>query len=85
MADADFSKLFLIKSQIPPDQEEARRVMALNIFSFPSIYLRQMYKITSMWKLLRIFVGLSFLRNMPMYPATDEFSPLQLDLKLIKR
>lgn len=50
MVDTDFCKLFLIKSQTLPEQEEARRVTVWNIFSFPSICLRQMYKITSMWK-----------------------------------
>lgn len=40
----------LIKLQTLPDQEEAKKVMVLNTFSFPSTCLRQTYRITSMVK-----------------------------------
>lgn len=50
VADVDFCKLFLIKSQTRPEQKEARKAMVWNIFSFPSTCSRQMYKITSTWK-----------------------------------
>lgn len=44
------SFFLLIKLQTLPDQEEAKKVMALNTFSFPSTCLRQTYRITSMVK-----------------------------------
>lgn len=63
-ADADFCKLFLIKSQTQPEREEARRVTAWNTFSSPSICLRQMYKITSMWKVFCVTVFLKHVAYM---------------------
>lgn len=68
VADVDFCKLFLIKPQTLPERKEARRVMVWNIFSSPSICLRQMYKITSMWKAFCVTI---VCKHVPTCPVLD--------------